>query len=40
MCKCYTKLDNSCCELFTVAYATNMTFGFNLEKSNYNVRQM
>ncbi len=33
-------LDNSSCKLFTIAYATNITFGLNLEQSLYNVTQM
>ncbi len=34
------QLDSSSCGLFTIAYATNITFELNLEKSIYNVPQM
>ncbi len=34
------QLDNSSCELFTIAYATHIAFELNLEKSIYNVPQM
>ncbi len=34
------QLDNSSWELFTIAYAVDITFGFNPEKSTYNVTQM
>ncbi len=34
------QLDNSSCKLFTIAYATDITFGFNPKKSTHNVPQM
>jgi hypothetical protein len=34
------QLDNSFCILFTMAYVTDIAFGFNLEQSLYNVPQM
>jgi hypothetical protein len=27
--------DNSMCDIFTISYATNITFGIDLEKSKY-----
>jgi hypothetical protein len=32
--------DNSSCGLFTITYATDITFELNLEESIYNVPQM
>jgi hypothetical protein len=34
------QINNSTCDIFTIAYATNIAFGFNLEKSQYVLRQM
>jgi hypothetical protein len=34
------QLDSSSCGLFTTAYATDITFELNSEKSIYNVPQM
>jgi hypothetical protein len=34
------QINNSMCDIFTIAYATNIAFGFNLEKSQYVLRQM
>jgi len=34
------QLDNSSCRFFTRAYAIDITFKFNIEKSTYNVPQM
>ncbi len=32
--------NNSSCKIFTIAYATNIVVGLNLEQSIYNVPQM
>jgi hypothetical protein len=34
------QIDNSSCGVFTIAYATNIAFGFDHEKSQYVLTQM
>jgi hypothetical protein len=34
------RLYSSFCELFTIVYAVDITFGFNLKQSIYNISQM